>query len=304
MNIAIIGGAGFIGSHLAEKILEKHKVMVLDNLSTGSEKNIVKCIDKEDFKFHRVNVLEEEIYPFLKDIDTVFHLAANPDVRTGVINPKSHINDIIITYNILESMRKNNVKKIVFASTSTVYGEAETPTTENHTLRPISLYGASKAACESLISSYSHTFGMKSWIFRFANVVGKRSNHGVICDFIKKLKNPEKLEILGDGNQKKSYIYIDDCIDGMLFLKENSNEKVNIFNLGTEDWITVKRIAEIVAQGMNLHPEFEYTGGERGWVGDVPKMLLSIKKAKTYKWKPRFTSEQAIAKAVKDLLGS
>ncbi len=176
------------------------------------------------------------------------------------------------------------------------------PTPEDYPTHPISLYGASKLACEALIESYCHTFDMQAWIYRFANVIGKRSTHGVIYDFIMKLKkNPEELEILGNGEQNKSYIYISDCIEAMLF-GLRSDERVNIFNIGSEDQIKVRRIAEIVCEELGLSPRFKFTGGERGWKGDVPVMLLSIEKLKKMGWKPKYNSEDAVRMAVRDLI--
>ena len=304
MAILVTGGAGFIGSHLVDRLVEEGKeVVILDNLSSG-----VSFLNP-DAEFIKVDLADrlklEDVFR-KKDFSEVWHIAANPDVRIGSENPDEiYRNNILATYNLLEVMRKNNVDKIIFTSTSTVYGEAEViPTPEDYPTVPISIYGASKLACEALISSYCHTFDMKAWIYRFANVIGKRSNHGVIYDFIMKLRrNPEELEILGNGEQNKSYIYISDCIEAMFFgLK--ADDRVNIFNIGSEDQIKVKRIAEIVCEEMGLSPKFRFTGGDRGWKGDVPVMLLSIEKLKAMGWKPRYSSEQAVRMAVRDLLES
>jgi UDP-glucose 4-epimerase len=204
-------------------------------------------------------------------------------------------------------MRKNNTKKIAFTSTSTVYGEASImPTPEDYgPLIPISLYGASKLACEAFITSYSHTFDMQAWIFRFANIVGPRSTHGITVDFIKKLwKNTSLLEILGDGKQEKSYLHVSECVDAILFLIENSKEKVNIFNIGSEDTISATEIGKVVIEEMGLsNVEFTYTGGNRGWKGDVPRMRLGIEKMKSLGWKPVYTSERSIRETARALLG-
>ena len=301
--ILVTGGAGFIGSHVVDKLIDEgYDVVVVDNLSSGkleyvNENAIFYKLDLNDvgrlmeiFKKHR--------------IDEVWHIAANPDVRVGSENPDEiYRNNVLATYNLLEVMRKNGVRRIVFTSTSTVYGEAKViPTPEEYPTIPISIYGASKVACEAMIASYCHTFDMKAWIYRFANVIGKRSNHGVIYDFIMKLKkNPNELEILGNGEQNKSYIYISDCVDAMFFGLRADGD-VNIFNIGSEDQIKVKKIAEIVCEEMNLNPKFRFTGGERGWKGDVPVMLLSIEKLKSMGWRPRYNSEQAVRKAVRELL--
>ncbi|MEM2205076.1 MAG: GDP-mannose 4,6-dehydratase, partial [Candidatus Hadarchaeales archaeon] len=214
--------------------------------------------------------------------------------------------NVLATFNLLEAMRACGVKRIAFSSSSTVYGEARTlPTPEDYgPLLPISLYGASKLAAEGLISAYCHTFGFRAWIFRFANIVGPRQTHGVILDFIQKLrKNPEELEILGDGNQNKSYLWVEDCVEAMLLAVERSTENPAIFNLGNTDRTTVRRVAEIVCEEMGLQPRFRFTGGRRGWVGDVPEMLLDIAKICSLGWRPRYSSEEAVRRTVRVLLG-
>ncbi|MDI9611309.1 MAG: NAD-dependent epimerase/dehydratase family protein [Archaeoglobaceae archaeon] len=297
--ILVTGGAGFIGSHLVDKLVELDKVVVLDNLSSGRKEFV-----NPKAELHVVDLASDPLTNFLKGTEEVWHLAANPDVRIGAEKPDEiYRNNILATYKILEAMREANVKRIIFTSTSTVYGEAkQIPTPEEYPTHPISIYGASKLSCEAMIESYCHTFGIQAYIFRFANVIGRRSTHGVIYDFIKKLKaNPRELEILGNGEQNKSYVYIDDCISAM-FAGLKAKERVNIFNIGSEDQIKVRRIAEIVAEEMGLNPKFKFTGGDRGWKGDVPVMLLSVEKLKTLGWKPKFGSEEAVRKAVRDLL--
>jgi len=297
--IVVTGGAGFIGSHVVDRLVEIDKVVVLDNLSSGKPEYV-----NENAEFYRVDLAKDDITDIIRGADEVWHIAANPDVRIGSENPDEiYRNNVLATYRLLEAMRRVNVKRIIFTSTSTVYGEARViPTPEDYPTHPISIYGASKLACEALIESYCHTFDFQAWIYRFANVIGKRSNHGVIYDFIMKLKrNPNELEILGDGEQNKSYIYIEDCVDAM-FHGLKADESVNIFNIGTEDQIKVKRIAEIVCEEMGLNPKFKFTGGRRGWKGDVPVMLLSIEKLKKIGWKPKYNSEKAVKLAVKDLL--
>lgn len=300
MKVLVTGGAGFIGSHVVDRLIQRgDDVTVFDNLSSGKQDFI-----NEKAEFIELDLVKDDDELNLEGFEEVWHIAANPDVRIGSQSPESiYYNNIQATFNILEAMRKYGVGRIIFTSTSTVYGEAKViPTPETYPPHPISIYGASKLACEALIASYCHTFDMKSWIYRFANVIGRRSTHGVIYDFIMKLRrNPEKLEILGDGEQNKSYIYIDDCIDAM-FHGLKSDGDVNIFNIGSNDQIKVKRIAEIVCEAMGLKPRFEFTGGKRGWKGDVPVMFLSNEKLKTIGWKPRYNSEEAVKKAVKDLL--
>ena len=309
-KILVTGGAGFIGSHLVDHLIEKgNRVTVFDNLSSGKMGFIENHLENPDFTLIKGDLLDQEaIEKACEGIDFVCHVAANPDVRLGASDTRVHLDqNILSTYNLLEAMRKNNTKKIAFTSTSTVYGEANImPTPEDYgPLIPISLYGASKLACEAFITSYSHTFDMQAWIFRFANIVGPRSTHGITVDFIKKLwKNTSLLEILGDGKQEKSYLHVSECVDAILFLIENSKEKVNIFNIGSEDTISATDIGKVVIEEMGLsNVEFTYTGGNRGWKGDVPRMRLGIEKMKSLGWKPVYTSERSIRETARALLG-
>jgi len=311
-NVLVTGGAGFIGSHTTEKLVKDGNfVIIFDNLSSGKLEFVEHLLGDKAIFYKGDLTVEKDVYSVFKayDIDVVFHLAANPDVKTSSIDPWSHIqNNYLATYILLEVMRKFKVDELLFTSSSTVYGEAEViPTPENYgPLKPISIYGATKLAREDLITAYSHTYGIKGAIFRFANVIGPKSTHGVIYDFINKLKrNPKELEILGDGTQTKSYLYISDCIEGMLFGFENRREDMEIFNLGSEDWINVKRIAEIVVEEMGLEDvRFKFTGGidGRGWKGDVKLMRLSIEKIKSYGWKPKYNSEESVRMTVKALI--
>jgi len=308
-KIIVTGGAGFIGSHLVDKLITGgNDVTVIDNLSSGKMEFIEHHDQDPNFKLVKLDMLElEKLKIAIKGAHMVYHLAANPDVRLGAENTKIHLEqNIIVTYNLLEAMRMNKQQNIVFTSTSTVYGEATIiPTLENYgPLIPISLYGASKLACEALITSYCHTFDMRSWIFRFANIVGERGTHGIIVDFINKLKaNPKALEILGDGQQRKSYIHVSDCIDGILFAVNNSNEMANIFNIGSTDTINSTQIGELIVKEMGLHDvKFTYTGGSRGWKGDVPKMLLSIDKLQTLGWNPSHNSKSSVIAATRSTL--
>ncbi len=309
MKVMVTGGAGFIGSHMVDHLVsEGHEVIVYDNLSSGKLEFIEQHMKRENFRFVKGDLLD---FPLLKkemkDVEIVYHIAANPDVRLGAQDTKVHFEqNALATYNVLEAMRLRDVRDIVFTSTSTVYGEAKLiPTPEDYgPLIPISLYGASKLAAEAFITSYAHTFGMKAVIYRFANIVGPRSTHGVIYDFIMKLrKNPRELEILGDGTQRKSYLYVEDCVDAIVFGYEHRREDVEIFNIGSEDWIDVRKIADIVVEEMNLkNVAYRFTGGKRGWKGDVPKMLLSIEKIKSYGWKPKHNSEESVRLTVRHLL--
>jgi len=307
MKCVVTGGAGFIGSHLADRLLERgNDVKVIDDLSGGRLEFIEGHFPDDRFDFVKRDI-SEGIIKDIKGADIVYHLAANPDVKLGAENTKVHMKqNIIATYNVLESMREFGVKNIAFTSTSTVYGEATTvPTPENYgPLMPISLYGASKLACEALISAYCHTFNMTACLYRFANIIGPRSTHGVIFDFMRRLRNdPSKLTILGDGRQSKSYLHVGDCVDAMLFAVERQNGPVNIYNIGSEDRIDVTGIAKIVTQEMGLNGvEFEYTGGTRGWVGDVAFMGLSVEKMKALGWTPKHNSEESVRLCVRSLL--
>jgi UDP-glucose 4-epimerase len=311
LHILVTGGAGFIGSHVTDRLIEMgNKVTVFDNMSSGRMEFIEHNLKNPNFKLIVGELLDTHaIEKACKDIDFVFHIAANPDVRLGAVDTKVHFDqNITATYNVLEAMRKNEVKNIAFTSTSTVYGEAEIiPTPENYgPLVPISLYGASKLACEALITSYSHTFDMNSWIFRFANIIGDRGTHGIIVDFIEKLrKDPAELEILGDGKQSKSYLHVKECVDAMMFSVSNSDREVNIFNIGSEDATNPTRIGEIIVEEMGLdNVKFNYTGGSRGWKGDVPKMMLSINILKELGWKNEWGSQKSVRETVKALLSS
>jgi len=313
-SILVTGGAGFIGSHLVDRLLEEddvNDVTVLDNLSSGKREHLAAHEGNASFHFIEGDLLHpQELRAALAGRDMVFHLAANPDVRLGAENTRVHLEqNVLATYSLLEAMRTCGVKRIAFTSTSTVYGEAAVvPTPEDYgPLLPISLYGASKLACEALISSYCHTFDMQSWLFRFANIVGERGTHGVIVDFIRKLRDdPRELEILGSGRQKKSYLEVRDCVQAMLHCVKSADAPVNVFNIGSEDYVDVTGIADIVAAQMGLSGVcYRYTGGleGRGWRGDVRVMLLSIEKIKKLGWRPHGGSEQAVREAARALLG-
>ncbi len=310
MRILVTGGAGFIGSHIVDRLISSgNEVIVYDNLSSGKLEFLEHHMRNKNFKFVKEDLLNfEALKREMMDVDLVYHVAANPDVKIGARDTRIHLEqNVIATHNLLEAMRLNDIFDMVFTSTSTVYGEAKKiPTPEDYgPLIPISLYGASKLAAESLIMAYAHTFGMNTVIYRFANIVGPRSTHGVIYDFIMKLKNnPRELEILGDGTQKKSYLYIEDCVDAIIYGYEHRKEDVEIFNIGSEDWIDVKKIADIVVEEMGLeNVKYRFTGGKRGWKGDVPKMLLSIEKIKSYGWKPKYSSEESVRLTARHLIG-
>ena len=308
MRYFVAGGAGFVGSHLVDSLVIRGEVTVYDNLSSGKQEFIQHHLKREDFQFVKANLLDRDsLSRAMKGGDVVFHMAANPEVRTGRLDTELDLKQgTIATYNVLETMRLHGIKRIVFASSSTVYGEtAGRPIPENYgPLQPISLYGASKLASEGLITAFCHLFGMQAWIFRLANVVGDRTTHGVIFDFINKLKqNPEELEILGDGTQKKPYIYVQDCVDGMLYGFQHSDSQVNVFNLSNCDATNVAKIGRMLVEGMELSSvKLKYTGGNRGWPGDVPQVRLDTSRMENLGWKPKYTSDEAVRIAIKEIL--
>ena len=302
MRALVTGGAGFIGSHLIDRLVARgDDVVVIDNLSSGDVGFIQPHLDNG-----RVRLVEGDICnpadvgrAMAMEIDCVFHLAANPDIRLGTrITDTDLQQGTVATYNILEAMRLNDVGRIVFASSSVVYGEdAPLPTPEDHgPCMPISLYGASKQAGEGLISSWVGTFGLQAWIFRFANIIGARGTHGVIFDFIHKLKNdPTRLEVLGNGLQEKSYMEVGDCVDAMLHVMANAHQPLNLFNLGSHDTASVRRIADIVVEVTGCaDARIEYTGGDRGWAGDIPRARLGIDKMLQTGFDVAMNSEEAI----------
>ena len=312
----ITGGAGFIGSHLCEALYRlEAQITILDNLSSGSIENLKHVLNAhKSIRFYKGDCVNpHDIEKSLKNIEVVFHFAANPEVRLERNDPKTCFQqNVYATHVLLEGIKnKAQVHTIVFASTSTVYGDATLiPTPENYApLKPLSVYGASKLASEALIIAYAHTYNKKAIILRFANIIGSRSQHGVIHDFIQKLRNnPKQLMILGDGNQNKSYLYINDCINAVLTVLETSQNDIEIFNVGSEDRIAVHKIAKMVTEEMGLHNTvFLFDGGVdggRGWKGDVKSMLLDISKLKAKGWKPKYNSERAVKRTIREILSS
>lgn len=312
-RVLVTGGAGFIGSHLVDVLMKKGLVVtVLDNISSGTERNLSQWIGNPRFNLIIGDCLvPEDIAKAIQKCSIVFHLAANPEVRIAGDDTRAYLEqNVIATYNVLEEMRKQEeVEAILFTSTSTVYGEADViPTPENYgPLKPISLYGASKLACEALISAYCHTYDIKGVVYRLANIIGSRSHHGVIWDFIHKLmKNPKELTILGDGKQTKSYLLVNDCVDALLVGLKMTKRGFEIFNVGSEDQVDVTTIAKIVTENMRLKDvKFRFktdVEGGRGWVGDVKIMLLDISKLKKLGWKPKHNSYDSVVTASKQIL--
>jgi UDP-glucose 4-epimerase len=304
MKCIVTGGAGFIGSNLADRLLnEGHDVIVYDNFSTGFQKFINDAGKYKTFRFIRGDILDLEFLTrSMSGCDFIFHLAANADVRFGTDHPDKDLKqNTIATFNVLEAMRSNGIKKIVFSSTGSVYGEAAVIPTPEDAPFPIqtSFYGASKMACEGLIQAYCEGFGFQSWIFRFVSILGERYTHGHVFDFYKKLLNtPDRLDVLGNGKQRKSYLYVQDCIDAILFAIEKSDEKVNIFNLGTDEYCEVNNSIGWICSHLNVSPRLVYSGGERGWIGDNPFIFLDCSKIRKLGWKPKFTIKEGIIKTL------
>lgn len=312
-NILVTGGAGFIGSALVSLLLSKnYNVTVVDHVHTSKIRDLEPFFSLDNFKFSKLDLLDnKKLKNVVKEFDVIFHLAANVDVRKGLLDTEiDFLNNIVATRNVLESMRTSKrCKKIIFTSSSVVYGEPSVvPTTENYgPLKPISIYGASKLACEALISGYVGTFGIEAVIFRLANIIGPSSNHGVIFDFIRKLKlsNGKYLEILGDGRQTKSYLYIDDCINALAIGLRRFSSKLEIFNVGSNDQIDTNAIAQIIIDQLRVHPKITHSSQSRdgrGWVGDVKNMLLSMDKLKRIGWKINYSSKDAVSLTVNNMI--
>ncbi|MBI4029768.1 NAD-dependent epimerase/dehydratase family protein [Candidatus Berkelbacteria bacterium] len=311
MKILVTGGAGFIGSNLVDRLIsDGHKVLVLDNLSVGREDFFKQHQKNPHFQFEKIDLLEQEklknIIP--PDVELVYHLVANSDISKGIQGPQIDFdNTILATYNLLTAMKERGVKKIFFLSGSGVYGDrGEQVLAENFgPLMPNSMYGASKLSAEALIYAFAHFYDWQVWILRPANIIGPRLTHGVIFDFIKRLKkNPRELEILGDGQQSKSYLYVLDVIEAILQVFKKAQEKINLFNLSSSNFVTVNEIAQIVVEEMGLPAvKFKWTGGRGGWKGDVPVVRLDNQAIYQLGWQPKYTSKEAVRKTVKVLLG-
>jgi UDP-glucose 4-epimerase len=312
LKALVTGGAGFIGSHLVDYLINEGKtVRVIDNLSSGSMDHLDRWSDDPRMELLEVDLLDmDALGGAIKGCDEVYHLAANPEVNAKNASPEDHFRqNIEATFNLLEAMRRSGEQKfIAFTSSSTVYGEAETiPTKEDYgPLVPISLYGASKLACEALLTAYASMYGFRAIIYRLANVVGPRSNHGVIYDFVHKLRDsPGELEVLGDGSQSKSYLYVDDCISGIMKGIERGN-RVDIYNIGSWDRTNVLEIAETVKDEMGLSgAKIRLTGGVdggRGWKGDVKIMQLDMQELKSVGWTPKYGSAEAVRLTVMSVI--
>ena len=307
-KVIVTGCAGFIGSNLVDLLLKKNfSVLGIDNLSTGHLRNLDDANKNKNFHFVKFDLLDiKKIKNLFKNIDMVFHLAANADVRYGIDNPKKDLEqNTIVTFNILESMRVNGVKKIIFSSTGSIYGETSIIPTPENVEFPIqtSFYGASKLACEGLIQAYCDHYNFKSWIFRFVSILGERYSHGHVYDFYKKLlKNNNSLSVLGNGKQKKSYLNIKDCLSAIMIAIRKSPKKVNIYNLGTNQFSTVSNSVNQITKRLSLKPKINYKGGKRGWPGDVPTIYLNTKKIRKLGWKPKYTINESIIETLEFLI--
>lgn len=303
----VTGCAGFIGSNLVDRLLaDGHQVKGIDNFSTGQRRFLAGASSHPNFRLIEIDLLDlDALKQAFTDGEVVFHLSANADVRFGTEHPRRDLEqNTIATYNVLEAMRANGIKKIAFSSTGSVYGDMPVVPTPEDAPFPIqtSLYGASKAACEGMIAAYCEGFGFQSWIFRFVSILGERYTHGHVFDFYQKLQNdPSRLAVLGNGKQRKSYLYIQDCIDAMLLAVDKAGDKVNIFNLGVNGYCEVNDSIGWICEELGVQPKLEYSGGNRGWIGDNPFIFLETKKIQSLGWKPKFSIRDGVIKTVEFL---
>jgi UDP-glucose 4-epimerase len=300
LRVFVTGAAGFIASHMVDRLLAAgHSVVGFDNMSTGHRRFLEGALGHPEFRFHQADLLDRtSLAQAIEGAELVVHFAANADVRFGTEHPRKDLDqNTIATWNVLEAMREQGSKRIVFSSTGSVYGEPDIFPTPETCPFPIqtSLYGASKLAAEGLIQAYCEGFGLQGYIFRFVSILGERYSHGHVFDFYQQLaEHPEHLHVLGNGQQRKSYLYVQDCIDGILAAIERANDKVNIFNLGTDEYCKVNDSIGWICEHLGLRPKFTYSGGERGWVGDSPFILLDCSRIRALGWRPRLTIKQAV----------
>lgn len=309
--VLVTGGAGFIGSHLVDKLVELGlEVKVLDNLTSGRLDNIKKHIEERSVEFVRGDLKNTEITKeSVKDVNVVFHFAANPEVRVSTTNPGVHFNEnVVATFNLLEAARLGNVETIVFASSSSVYGEpAEIPVNEDAPIKPVSVYGASKAACENLLHAYSKLYGLNVVVLRYANVVGPRLRHGVIYDLLVKLfRDKEILEVLGDGTQTRSYLYVNDAVEATVLAWLKSSKGFSVYNVGNIDWVSVRDVVEVLLMRLSLkgvtRVVYKPVLHGVGWPGDVKKIALDVSKLLVLGWKPTMSSKEAVYSTIESLL--
>jgi UDP-glucose 4-epimerase len=300
----VTGAAGFIGSTIVDRLLQQGwEVIGYDNLSTGFREFLKETFHHKRFRFIEGDLLDsDKLTAALDGVDTVFHLAANADVRYGLDHPRRDLEqNTIATFNVLEAMRIRGAKVIAFSSTGSVYGEASVIPTPEDAAFPIqtSLYGASKVASEGLISAYAEGFGIKAFIFRFVSILGERYTHGHVFDFYRKLqRDPKKLEVLGNGRQRKSYLDVNDCVDAIFHALSHADDKVNVFNLGTDEYVEVNDSIAVIVERLGVSPELIYSGGDRGWVGDNPFIFLDTRKIGALGWAPKLTIRQGIGRTI------
>lgn len=305
MRVLVTGAAGFIGSHMVDRLLSAgHSVVGFDNMSTGQRRFLEGAMPHPQFAFHEADLLDRKsLAEAMEGTELVVHFAANADVRFGTEHPRKDLDqNAVATWNVLEAMRERGCKRIVFSSTGSVYGEPDIFPTPETCPFPIqtSLYGASKLAAESLIQAYCEGFGLQGYIFRFVSILGERYSHGHVFDFYRQLTaHPEHLHVLGNGRQRKSYLYVQDCIDAIFIALNGTAARINIFNLGTDEYCEVNDSIAWICQYLDLHPEFTYSGGERGWVGDSPFILLDCSRIRALGWRPRLTIKQAVLATIK-----
>lgn len=307
MRILVTGCAGFIGSTLVDRLVsEGHHVVGVDNFSTGQRRFLTEALRSSNFRLVEADLLDDtHMRSVFAGSEMVFHLAANADVRFGTAHPRKDLEqNTIATYNVLEAMRANGIKRIAFASTGSVYGETPVVPTPEDAPFPVqtSLYAASKVAGEALIAAYCEGFGFQSWIFRFVSILGERYTHGHVFDFYKQLRSdPTKLDVLGNGKQRKSYLYIQDCLDAMTFAVGKASEKVNIFNLGVDGYCEVNDSIHWISTALGASPALNYAGGDRGWIGDNPFIFLDTKKIRSLGWMPKHSIKEGVLRTVEFL---
>jgi UDP-glucose 4-epimerase len=300
LRVLVTGAAGFIGSHMVDRLLSAgHRVTGLDNMSTGQRRFLASAMVHPQFRLLEADLLDRRILTqAMEGAELVVHFAANADVRFGTEHPRKDLEqNTIATWNVLEAMRDQGCPRILFSSTGSVYGEPEVFPTPETCPFPVqtSLYGASKLAAEALIQAYCEGFGLQACIFRFVSILGERYSHGHVFDFYQQLaEHPERLHVLGNGHQRKSYLYVQDCIDAILTAMDRADGKVNIFNLGTDQYCEVNDSIAWICDYLGLHPKLTYSGGERGWIGDSPFILLDCSRIRGLGWRPRLTIQQAV----------
>ena len=304
MKALVTGCAGFIGSHLTDRLLSNGSAVVgFDDFSSGQRRFLDGALRNPAFRLVEGNLLDADaLQSAMRGMDCVFHLAANADVRRGTEQPRKDLeNNTIATHNVLESMRANDIRKIVFASTGSVYGESTVFPTPEDAPFPVqtSLYGASKLACEGLISAYCEGFDMQAWIFRFVSILGERYSHGHVFDFYRQLRrDPTHLPVLGNGRQRKSYLDVQDCLDGIALAMERADRRVNLFNLGLDSYCEVNDSIGWICTALDISPQITYSGGERGWVGDNPFIFLDTRRIRALGWRPKLNIEQGVLKTL------